>query len=123
MGYTWEITQTDYDTTDGCIIKVFWTCAGDSAGLSGSTQLTPPHNREDMAPYAEVTEEMVLDWVWASGVDKEAIEVRIAAVENSTIGSGKPWVQEAELEPYTSYEPWASSSDDLDALVGAYTND
>ena len=46
-------------------------------------------------PYADLTEEEVLEWIWASGVDKEATETAlnasIEAQKNPVSEAGVPW--------------------------------
>ena len=46
-------------------------------------------------PYDRSTEEDALDWCWADGVDKDAIEASLAAnieaQKNPTQATGVPW--------------------------------
>ena len=56
---------------------------------------SPDPSSPDYTPYADVTESQVLDWVWADGVDKDAIEAslqaNIDAQINPVTASGVPW--------------------------------
>jgi hypothetical protein len=46
-------------------------------------------------PYAQVTMQEVLDWCWAGGVNKDAVEeslaTNIALQKNPVVESGTPW--------------------------------
>jgi hypothetical protein len=46
-------------------------------------------------PYADLTQEEVLGWIWASGVDKDATEAAVAAQieaqKNPVSATGVPW--------------------------------
>ena len=94
---TWKIEQTDYLTLDGFITTAHWRATsidGDySATVYGSVGLG--ESASPKIPYAEVTEQEVLDWCWASGVDKDAIETNLAtqieALQNPVQESGLPW--------------------------------
>lgn len=96
METTWTITQCDRLTADNFITTAHWTCNavdGDySAGAYGSCGFaagTPS------IPYADVTEQEVLDWCWAGGVDKDAVEASLAAQidlqKNPVTAAGVPW--------------------------------
>lgn len=80
MTITWTITQCDRLTADGFITTAHWTCSavdGDysasSYGTCGFAAGTPT------IPYDQVTEAEVLNWCWANGVDKDAVEANLAA--------------------------------------------
>jgi hypothetical protein len=94
--YNWVITQTDYETTNGFITTAHWTATavdGDYAASAYSTcswaDGTPT------VPYNQVTMQEVLDWCWASGVDKNATEAalaqNIALQKNPVTATGTPW--------------------------------
>ena len=96
MTTTWTITQTDYLVADGFITTAHWTCnavdgdySASSYGTCGFAAATPA------IPYASVTMQEVLDWCWANGVDKDAIEAslaaNIAAQKNPVTAAGVPW--------------------------------
>ena len=48
-------------------------------------------------PYADLTQETVLNWVWANGVDKASTEAALAAnialQKNPVTATGTPWGQ------------------------------
>ena len=96
MTSTWKISQCDRLTADGFITTAHWTVSavdGDytasSYGTCGFAAATPA------IPYAQVTEQEVLDWCWASGVDKDATEAalaqNIAMQKNPPVSQGLPW--------------------------------
>jgi hypothetical protein len=45
--------------------------------------------------YADLTQEQVLGWIWANGVDKDAVEAALAAQieakKNPSTATGVPW--------------------------------
>ena len=96
MTITWTITQCDRLTADGFITTAHWTCSavdGDysasSYGTCGFAAGTPT------IPYDQVTEAEVLNWCWAGGVDKDAVEANLAAnidlQKNPVVAAGVPW--------------------------------
>jgi len=96
MTTTWKIAQLDRLTADGFITCAHWTVNavdGDytagSYGTCGFAAATPA------IPYAQVTEQEVLDWCFASFVDKDAIEANLAAnielQKNPVTAAGVPW--------------------------------
>jgi len=96
IAYNWTITQTDYLVSDGFITTAHFTCnavdgdyTASSYGTCGFAAATPA------IPYAQVTEQEVLDWCWANGVDKDAIEASLAAnialQKNPVTATGVPW--------------------------------
>jgi len=96
MNTIWTITQTDYLVADGFITTAHWTATavdGDYTASSYSTcswQAGTP-----TVPYANVTMAEVLDWCWASGVDKDATEAALAQQielqKNPVTAAGVPW--------------------------------
>lgn len=97
---TWTITQTDYITADGFITTAHWTATavdGDYTASIYSTCSWAPGT--PTIPYAQVTQQEVLDWCWASGVDKTATEAalaqNIAMQKNPPVSQGLPWAQTA----------------------------
>jgi hypothetical protein len=96
MTTTWKIIQCDHLTADGFITTAHWTVnavdgnySASSYGTCGFAAATPA------IPYASVTEAQVLDWCWANGVDKDAIETSLAnqieLQKNPVTAAGVPW--------------------------------
>ena len=95
MNTTWTITQCEHRTSDGFITAAHWNCTaidGLSAGAYGSCSFAAA---TPAIPYDSVTEQEVLNWCWANGVDKDATEARLAASielqRNPVVASGVPW--------------------------------
>jgi hypothetical protein len=96
MTTTWKITQLDRQTSNGFVTTAHWRASavdGDysasSYGSCGWADGTPT------TPYADLTQETVLGWVWTNGVDKEAIEASLQAQidlqKNPVSATGVPW--------------------------------
>ncbi len=96
MQYIWKITQTDYLTSDKFIKTAHWICTAQDGDFTASVYSTCSFAGADpQIPYAEVTEQEVLDWCWGNGVDKEATEANLAGqidlLKNPVQESGLPW--------------------------------
>lgn len=96
MNITWTITQCDRLTSDDFITTAHWTATavdGDYTASIYSTCSWAPGT--PTIPYAEVTQQEVLDWCWASGVDKDATEAALAQnielQKNPVTATGTPW--------------------------------
>lgn len=82
--FSWNVTKMlCYPEADGktdVVFLVSWNCIGVDGqymgGVSNScpVQLNPD---EPYTPYANLTQQQVLGWVWASGVDKDATEAAV----------------------------------------------
>jgi hypothetical protein len=92
---TWNISQTDYETANGFITTAHWTATEVDGEYSASVYGTCGFTGTPTIPYAQVTMQEVLDWCWASGVDKDAVEESLAAnialQKNPIVESGLPW--------------------------------
>jgi hypothetical protein len=63
-----------------------------------STCTLPPADPASFIPYSDLTQEQVLGWIWANGVDKDATEAALAQmIENQK----NPPTQQPPL-------PWAA---------------
>jgi hypothetical protein len=88
--YTWSVVQMDaYPQAGGeqdVVFTVHWTLSGTDGTYSGSTygsQGVTVNPDEPFTPYADLTENQVLGWIWESGVDKTAQEANVATqIEN-----------------------------------------
>ena len=81
------------------VITADWRCNGSQESFSGtcygSCSFAPPTG--SFTPYADLTEQQVLDWCYANGVDKSAIEANVTAqIENQinppVVSLPLPWV-------------------------------
>ncbi len=99
MTTTWTIAQLERTLDDGGVVVAHWRATatdGDfSASSYGTAGFTPDPSASDYVPYDSITEEVALDWCFADGVDKDAIEASLAAnieaQKNPTQASGVPW--------------------------------
>jgi hypothetical protein len=96
MTTPWKIAQCDRLTSDNFITTAHWTCTAVDGAYTASVYGTCSWAHGTPAvPYADVTMQEVLDWCWASGVDKDAIEVSLAqSIEmqkNPVTATGTPW--------------------------------
>jgi hypothetical protein len=83
--FNWLVTTMDClpQTPEGAdyVVVVHWTCSGTDGTYNGSVYSTcslPVVDSGNFIPYQSLTEQTVLGWCWANGVDKDATE---AAVE------------------------------------------
>jgi len=94
--FVWAIPQTDYLTADGFITTAHWTCTATDGTYSASAYSTCSFAAATPSiPYASVTEQDVLNWIWANGVDKDATEAslqsQIDLQKNPVQATGTPW--------------------------------
>jgi hypothetical protein len=81
---TWTVTAMACYPQEGAntdvVFSVHWTCSGVDGTYSAFIYSTcsVPTPEGAFTPYAQLTQDQVLSWVWANGVDKTATE---AAVE------------------------------------------
>jgi hypothetical protein len=99
------VKPTEGDKTD-VVITADWRCNGTNGTYSGtcygSASFAPPS--ENFTPYEDLTEQQVLDWCYASGVDKTAIEANVSAqiadqINPPIIAPPLPWVPVPPPEP------------------------
>ena len=83
---TWAVVQMDaypeYEGEPDVVFTVHWTCSGTDGTYSGSSYGSVGITLTEGAtftPYADLTLDQVLGWVWANGVDKDATEANVAA--------------------------------------------
>ena len=103
---TWTISTMERHIggdNDGGVIVAHWRVnesetVGEetySARAYGTCSFTPDASADDYVPYADLTEEMVLDWCWDADVDKDAVEAALTAkIEEQkapTTEDGVPW--------------------------------
>ena len=96
VSYNWAITQTNYNTDDKFIFCAHWTVTATDGDYSASVYSTCSWSEGTATiPYASLTKETVLGWIWANGVDKDAVEASLAAQiaeqKAPKIARGLPW--------------------------------
>jgi hypothetical protein len=80
---TWTITAMDcYPQESGntdVVFNVHWTCAGTDGTYNASvySTCTVPGPGNPFTPYDQLTQQQVLGWIWANGVDQAATEAAV----------------------------------------------
>lgn len=101
--FNWIVTAMDcYPQADGetdVVVVVHWTCAGTQDAYQASVYSTcaVPAPTGTFTPYADLTQDQVLGWIWSNGVDQTATE---AAVQTQIDNLINPPVVQPPL-------PWA----------------
>jgi hypothetical protein len=94
-------------TLTDVVVTADWRCNGSQDQYSGtcygSTSFAPPSG-SGFTPYDQLTEQQVLDWCFANGVDKTAIEANVTQqIENQinppVIAPPLPWLPPVEIVP------------------------
>jgi hypothetical protein len=103
---TWTVTAMNCYPQEGgntdVVFTVHWNATGVDGDYTASVYNTTsvPTPEGSFTPYADLTQEQVLGWVWANGVDKAATE---AAVEQQIQNQINPPVVTPPL-------PWAQGA-------------
>jgi len=103
---TWIIEWMDCKPTDGdltdVVVTAGWRCNGVqdtyNATVYGTCSFPMPEEGQ-FTPYADLTQDQVLGWCWANGVDQTATE---AAVQSSIDNQINPPIIQPPL-------PWATT--------------
>jgi hypothetical protein len=96
---TWTISALDRNTDDGFVTTAHWQATAVDGEHAASIYSTCSWADGTLTiPYADLTQETVLGWVWANGVDKTATETALATQidlqKNPVTATGTPWSQE-----------------------------
>jgi hypothetical protein len=101
--FTWNIAQLDREAKDGYVFTAHYTVdAKDdtySAGAYGSIGFERPE--EDMIPFADLTQEIVVTWVQHQLTGEKVAEIEAALQKqldeqrNPTVAQGLPWAAAA----------------------------
>jgi hypothetical protein len=107
---SWIIERLLVKPTEGTLTDVVitadWRCNGTQDQYSGtcygSTSFAPPTG--SFTPYEDLTEQQVLDWCFANGVNKTSIEANVTAqIENQInppiIAPPLPWLPPVMIVP------------------------
>ena len=97
MTITWTISQLDREVANGFVTTAHWRATAVDGDYSASIYSTCGWAEgTPTIPYADLTQETVLNWVWES-VDKQATEdalaANIALQKNPVTATGTPWSQ------------------------------
>jgi hypothetical protein len=84
----WQVSNLDCkvseDNLSDVVFNVHWRCSatevdGDKTySASVYSTCSVPGPGTPFTPYADLTQEQVLGWIWANGVDKDATEAAVA---------------------------------------------
>jgi hypothetical protein len=100
INYTWTIGRCKHEIVSGGITVAHWRVVANdgehNASAYGSCGFTPNSSSPDFVHYSNVTEDLVLGWVFSSkDFEKDQIELNLKAKINSqkapTHASGLPW--------------------------------
>ena len=99
MNIVWNISNLDRKTADGFVTSAHWRATAVDGEHTASIYSTCSWADGTVnTPYDQLTQETVLGWVWANGVDKTATEAALAAQieaqKNPVTATGTPWSQE-----------------------------
>ena len=107
---SWIIERLLVKPTEGSLTDVVitadWRCNGTDGTYSGtcygSASFQPPSG--SFTPYDQLTEQQVLDWCFANGVDQAAIEANVTQQINDQINPPiiappLPWLPPVEIVP------------------------
>jgi hypothetical protein len=89
--FTWTVSQLDcYPQAEGqtdVVFNIHWTCSGTDGTYNGSVYSTcsVPAPTDSFTPYADLTQEQVIGWIWANGVDKDAAEATVKTMIDNQI--------------------------------------
>ncbi len=80
----WTVSAMDCkvseDNLSDVVFNVHWRCSATEDGYSASVYSTcsvPGPNPANFVPYDQLTQDEVLGWIWANGVDKDAAEAAV----------------------------------------------
>ena len=98
MTTQWTISTLERETSNGFVTVAHWQATAVDGDYTA--QIYSTCSWADGTPtiaYADLTQETVLGWVWANGVDKTATETALAAQielqKNPVTATGTPWGQ------------------------------
>jgi hypothetical protein len=95
MTTTWTITQLDRQTSNGFVTTAHWTASAVDGEYSASTYATCSWaDGTPTTPYADLTEETVLGWVWetVNKAETEAsLQSQIDLQKTPVTATGVPW--------------------------------
>ena len=98
----WSIQWMECEKQEGSytdvVVTAGWICQAAGEGFSSSTNGTSTFAAPtgSFTPYPNLTQEQVLGWVWAGGVNKSAVETQQTAavqaqIDSSIVSLPLPW--------------------------------
>lgn len=104
--FAWSITDLEYKTEDGYIVRPFWQLAGTqgphTAYVNGSLSFD---DGTPSVPFESVTEETVISWVMDAIGDTEvtnletALSQKLEQLNNPVFSFGRPWIAPEAAPP------------------------
>jgi len=96
--FSWAIANLERETNDGFVFNAHYTIAAKNNAYSASAYGSIGFERpEDLVPYSDITEEMVVQWV-KDALTEEKVEQIEEALQNQldeqaapTKAAGVPW--------------------------------
>ena len=99
---TWTIANLERNVADGGVTVAHWrvteseTVGEDTftASAYGTVGFTPDPDADDFVAYDDLTEEVVMGWVWESVNQEEteaALTANITGQKNPVSADGMPW--------------------------------
>ena len=90
--FNWQVTRLDcypqYDNQTDVVFTVHWTCSGTDGTYNGSVYSTCSVTYvagTPFTPYDQLTQNQVLGWIWAGGVNKDSAEAAVQTQINDQI--------------------------------------
>ena len=105
------VKPTEGDKTD-VVITADWRCNGTDGTYSGtcygSSSFAPPS--DNFTPYDQLTQDQVLGWCFANGVDQSAIEANVTQqiadqVNPPVVAPPLPWAAQPSSPPVVVAPP------------------
>ena len=96
MNVVWTISTLNRETSNNFVITAHWQCNASDGDYNASVYSTCSWaDGTPVIPYSDLTQETVLDWCWAGGLDKDATEAALAQQielqKNPVTAAGVPW--------------------------------
>jgi hypothetical protein len=100
--FNWEVSRLDCypqaENQTDVVFTVHWRCTGVDGIYSGTVYSTciVPAPAGSFTPYADLTLNQVLGWIWANGVDQAATEASVqsqidAQINPPVVTPPLPW--------------------------------
>ena len=104
MNIVWSVdSMSCYPQSQGnvdVVYEVYWRCTGNDGDANASVygSCVIPYAGGEFTPYQDLTQQEVLGWVWANGVNQSEIEASITAQVNAILNPTSitpplPWSQ------------------------------
>jgi hypothetical protein len=103
--FSWVIQWMECNPQEGnytdVVISAGWQCTGNNGAyidqIYGTCNFVSPSG--SFTPYDELTQEQVLGWVWADGVNKAAVQMKIdeniqQQIQSPIVNLPLPWAQQ-----------------------------